>query len=246
MEESKKSVRYCITDERIGSYAVNTLCEEGYTPVLLPPYSALPAPTASHTDMLIKTIGRRAFLYRGYLEEHTEVAKALRTALAGYEITVLDRVPGKEYPADAGLNALTMARHVFLNKDAAAPEIIDAAAEAGLRVVHVNQGYPACTVLTDGGYRAITADPGMKKAIADCGYEVLGIDAGDILLPPYEYGFIGGCAGISRGRAVISGNLFTHRNGAAICSFLLAGGLTPLFLTDDPLLDVGGIFFPGD
>ncbi len=180
MKKDKKSVRYCITDERIGGEAVSALREEGYTPVLLPPYSALPAPTASHTDMLIKTIGRRAFLYRGYLEEHPDVAGVLRVALAGYEITETDRVPGKEYPADAGLNSLTMARHIFLNKDAVAPEIIDAAEDAGLRVVHVNQGYPACTVLTDGGYRAITADPGMKKAISDCGYEVLEIDAGAV------------------------------------------------------------------
>ena len=68
-------------------------------------------------------------------------------------------------------------------------------------------------------------------------------DSGDILLPPHEYGFIGGAAGVFRDNVYFIGSIERHRDFHKIDAAIRAEGYTPVSLSDGPLTDLGRIIF---
>jgi hypothetical protein len=119
------------------------------------------------------------------------------------------------------------------------------AMECGLEFIHTNQGYPACTVLKLTEKIAVTADDGMAKALSDKGITVYKIENSDkIKLPPYPYGFIGGCAGVFEDKVYFAGDLHFHPSCDIIKAAAAAAGLECVSLADgENLLDVGRLVF---
>jgi hypothetical protein len=113
----------------------------------------------------------------------------------------------------------------------------------GFEIINVNQGYPACTVLKLSDSLAITADMGMKKALEKNGIEVYLIENGEISLPPYKYGFIGGCAGIHEDKIYFLGDPSLHPSYEIIKTGASKAGLEIVSLSDEKLSDLGGIMF---
>ena len=71
---------------------------------------------------------------------------------------------------------------------------------------------------------------------------VLRIHSGDILLPGYPYGFIGGCCGkLAPDVMAFAGKLDSHRDSKHISAFLNTRGIKIVELLDGELLDVGGL-----
>ena len=83
----------------------------------------------------------------------------------------------------------------------------------------------------------------MSRALSNCGIKVTKIQNGAIALPPYEYGFIGGAAGVFKDKVYFSGNVERHPDGKRIIDAITGEGFVPISLSDEPLADVGRIIF---
>ena len=238
-----------ITDCRISPDAERRLTLLGFRVITLPPYKTLPEAVASHTDMLIAKIGNEFITTADYCEVAPWVFTDLYDLTRGRGIRVSftsDELGGR-YPYDCLLNVLVMGEYIFAKTDTVSPYILERAKAQGFRVIHVNQGYPACTVLRLDDKHAITADRGMARAMREVGITVYEIRDGDISLPPHEYGFIGGCAGVHRGRIYFNGNPETHRDFEIIRGACQECHLEIVSLTGGMLSDLGGfIFAEGD
>ena len=239
----KKTI--AIVDSRISDKAERKLMLSGFTVVKLPPYSKLSTPVASHTDMLIHRIGKNLISYADYCEEASYVFSDLSLYIvpSGYSMSFADDEVGSEYPNDVGLNALLMSGKLFCRSDSLSKMLLDYAKSANLEIVNTKQGYPACTVLKLTEHSAITADLGMAKALKDAGIRVTLIENGDILLPPYEYGFIGGCGGVYNGKLYLFGDPTLHRSCNKILTAAHDEGLEVVSLDTTLLADLGGIIF---
>ncbi len=232
-----------LVDGRMSEGAVAALGERGFRVVRLPPCKRLPEATSSHPDMLFMRLGDSLFCERGYFEEHPALFDELTSLLPKIRVRCVGQTLGTEYPCDCILNALLMGSRLFIKRDSDASELLAEAERFGIRTVSVKQGYPACTVLALGDSHAITADQGMARSLRREGVEVLLIENGEIELPPYEYGFIGGAAGVFDGSVYFIGDPMTHRQGAEICAFIEAAGYSTVSLKSGTLSDLGRIVF---
>ena len=234
-----------LTDGRAPRELIRALALRGWTTVELPAHPGLGAGVCSHTDMLIARIEKRIISLASYADAVPALFDDLYSLLAphGFSFTLLGDEVTEKYPGDARLNALVMGDTVLYNPRSLSEGLADAYLAAGKRLVRVKQGYPACTVLPLGVGAAATADRGMAKALASEGIRVTLIEEGHILLPPYEYGFIGGCAGRLGDTVYFTGRIEDHPSYGAIKAAAEAEGLATESLTDLPLVDLGGLLF---
>lgn len=192
---------------------------------VLPDEPSLPKPLASHPDMRAITVGGKTF-------SCGETAKILGCTDTG-------EVFGATYPADVLFNGFVLGKRLFCNRKAFSKVVQSYAPECGMEIVDVRQGYAKCSTLVLGDTQIITADRGIAKAAAPfC--NVLLIREGDILLPPYTHGFIGGASFVLDHTVYFFGNIDTHTDAASIKTHLKENGYTAVSLSDEPLSDCGG------
>ena len=236
---------FAFVDERCPKSAVSALIREGFYPIPVPPFPHLSDPVSSHTDMLLFLADRTLISYADYAEENEEFFKLVRTLTKdrGINLRFISDAVSKEYPLDARLNALSVGGRLFLKTDTAAGALTEWAKSRGIRTVHTNQGYPACTVLKLSDGAAVTADRGMARIMSNEGIRVTLIEEGGVSLPPYSHGFIGGAAGVYRDTVYFVGKIEEHPSYNIIKSAALSEGLRLVSLGDTGLLDVGGILF---
>ncbi len=237
--------RLAFIDERAPRDAVAALAMHGFYPITLPPYSALGSAVASHTDMLLFRAHDTLISHADYCEEHEAEFRQIWELMreGGLGLQLISERAEREYPRDALLNALVMNGALFCKTDSVAPAILDYARRAGLRTVHVNQGYPACTVLKLSEKDAVTADRGMARALEGEGIRVALISEGGIALPPYAHGFIGGAGGVADDTLYFVGKIEAHPSYNIIRESAEHAGLSVVSLGGGGLLDVGGILF---
>ncbi|MBQ8642425.1 MAG: hypothetical protein IJ480_09440 [Clostridia bacterium] len=222
--------------------ALDTLRHIAASVVLLPPDPLLPAPVASHADMLLFPIGDALVTHRSYYDTAwAEIDKILYST--GLRLVLTDCPRGPVYPLDVSLNALLCGRYLFGRLDVLAPEILTLAEENGITPVHIRQGYAGCSglVIRDA---LITADPSLTGAANACGIPVIHVSDTDILLPGYDHGFIGGCGGVWDDRIYLCGTLPPAENTDLTCHPHMRENIVCM-LSPSPLYDCGGIrFFP--
>lgn len=112
-----------------------------------------------------------------------------------------------------------------------------------LRQIHVGQGYTRCNLLPlpDGSF--ITSDMGILRTLQRNNLDVFYANPSGILLPGFAHGFIGGTAGWCHDTLVFAGNPQKIGSGMALTGHLTEKGIKWTSLADDPLVDVGGLFF---
>lgn len=237
--------KIAIVDTRIGIEAERSLMLRGYRVVALPPFSKLSEAVASHPDMLIRRIGNEYISYADYCEEASYVFSDLSLMLRGEGVRFTFSADEVEptYPRDVGLNALKIGGKLFCRMSSASELMLRAARSRGIEIVNVKQGYPACTVLKLNEEAVITADRGMAKLLRAHGIRVTLIDAGDVSLPPHEYGFIGGAGEVEADTLYLFGDPMTHRDGEKIVDVARREGLKVVSLSSGVLRDLGGILF---
>ncbi len=235
-------MKIAILDKRAPAEAERALTKRGFYVLEAPPSGALPAPLASHPDMLLFKCGKTVVASADYVEEASAFFDDL-ARLTSLDFRITEDKFGKEYPRDCIFNALCVGDRLFARTDTVSPAVLSLAEESGKRIIHVNQGYPACTVLPLGENAAITADRGMAAAMQKEGINVTLIENGGISLPPYEYGFIGGAAGVDGGTVYFLGDPMTHKCGNSILHAIDEAGLRAVSLFGGELLDLGRIIF---
>jgi hypothetical protein len=232
-----------IVDCRISEKCERALMLRGFTVIKVPPSSRLGAAVASHPDMLMFKCGDQIITSADYCDEAAYVFGDIREYCPSVRISFTDDVFEPEYPKDAIFNALECKGRLYCRTASISSAVKKCAEERGLKLTDVKQGYPACTVLHLSGEVCVTADEGMARALRECGVSVYVIENGDVTLPPYEYGFIGGAAGVYQGVVYFLGDLDTHRSKDVIKEACKAAKVTPVSLSCEPLADLGRIIF---
>lgn len=190
----------------------------GVIPVPLAPFGGADDITGAHTDMQMCRLGNAA---------DSPLVRAKNPLPAAY-------------PACAAYNALA-AGGLFIHRlDCTAPELLAAAEKLSLRLVNVRQGYAKCATAMVSDTAVITSDRGIARALEGSA-EVLLISSGHVVLPGYEYGFIGGACGTVGGKLVFCGDLSEHPDGEAIRRFAGKNGREVIDIKGYPLTDVGSI-----
>ncbi|MBQ8432277.1 MAG: hypothetical protein IJX28_05280 [Clostridia bacterium] len=232
-----------VFDCRMPLEAEKMLQREGHATLRLPPHPNLPAPVASHTDMLLFFSGDSVICTREYYRTaESQIHAILRHCKKTLCLSDMEIAP--VYPADILLNAATVGEELFCSPTHTASEILREYPPQKLHAVR--QGYAKCSVLPVGKRALITQDPSIASAAKAAGIDTLQISANGISLPGYSNGFWGGIASFSPyeeiDRIYFCGNLEQHPEGQAIRSFCLSHGKRPISLGGFPLLDVGTIF----
>ncbi len=236
-------MKICIVDERMPEAAKRRLAIEGFYIIEARPSKKLSAPLSSHPDMLFFFHEKTLISSAEYCDEHPYIFEDLSRLVPGLTIKLTGDEFGSKYPRDAIFNALVMKDKIFLKNDSVSEAIIEYAKQRGLKACKTKQGYPACTTLALSEGSAITADEGMAKALSSVGIDVTLIKNGDVSLPPYEYGFIGGASGVFRDKLYFIGDYKLHKDAEKIEKAARRAGLTPISLGDFPLIDLGRIIF---
>lgn len=170
----------------------------------------------------------------------------------------------ESYPGNIRYNAICTGKYFIHNLKYTDPSLLQAArtwhqgqyqqcgSSAKLQMVDVRQGYSRCCCMPVDDTSFITSDQGMAKALSAHDADVLLIERGHILLPGFDYGFIGGCGGnllipqsIDENKAartiIFNGNLEAHPDYEKIAAFLSDRDIALVYFKSFPLMDIGSI-----
>ena len=231
---------FALVGASLSNKCISSLRTLGYEVIVLPPYDRLGVETRTHTDMFIFILGKIILTFGDYTLPESAAGKLSQ---AGFDIIRASELPENVYPKDVLLNALTVGEFIFAKLDSMSSDIKDIAEGYGYELINVKQGYARCSACPLSGEAIITADPSIAKAAEGVGIDVLRISSGGVSLAGFDYGFIGGACGVDGNRLYFAGDISLHPNGKEIAEFCQRHGKTAVSLSDEPLYDVGSIFF---
>lgn len=192
---------------------------------------------AHHADMQIFHLDQnRIFVLKG------EQALRKKLEAAGFAVAETAAEPAAKYPGDVLCNALLLGDKLLANLGSVDPLIYSFVETLGLQTIHVNQGYTRCATAVVNDHAIITMDDGIYAAAQFMGLDALHITEHEILLDGYDYGFIGGCCGlVDRSVLAFTGALDSLHSADSIRAFLKKHGVEALELTQNRMIDIGGI-----
>ena len=215
----------------------------GLAPVWLPDHPAVDPRLRGHADLAMTLAGERAWL-APHLRE-TEIPHILQNS--GVSVAYSAVSLSNCYPKDAALNLCIMEQHLIFAPDVHAKEIVETLTiQEGRIPIPVRQGYANCVCCVVDRESLITADRGVSRACEAAGLQVLTISPGHVELSGFAYGFLGGASFfLAPGRLAFTGTLDKHPERKQILDFLERRRVEPIFLTQQPVFDIGGAFvFP--
>ncbi|MCL2327954.1 MAG: hypothetical protein FWC39_05500 [Bacteroidetes bacterium] len=109
--------------------------------------------------------------------------------------------------------------------------------------ISLPQAYTRCSMIALNNQAIITSDKGIAQVLKQQNFDVCYIDPHEIQLPPYPYGFIGGCMGIVNNTIYIIGSLDYISDGKKLRDFAQKHEHAIVELYDGKLYDGGGLFF---
>lgn len=142
------------------------------------------------------------------------------------------------YPKDVAYNIKTVGEYVFHNfsyTDSALKEAI-----SYKKKIDVTQGYSGCSICKVSDCAIISSDLVIHRNAVKNGINSLLINPGDVLLPGFDCGFIGGASFLVEKNLYFFGDVSRHRDYEAIKSFCEENGTNVVSLSDEMLTDYGG------
>lgn len=215
--------------QSLGHYGIKVL------PIPANPY--VDKRLSSHADLSVFHAGGEKIFLAPFLKG-TEFAEKMHES--GFNITFCDIIQGENYPNDAALNICSVGDNFIFNPKVSCQKIINELKEQGREGIITKQGYCKCSVCIVDEKSIISSDKGICKAWRDNGLDALEIEAGFIELKGFDYGFIGGAA-FKLGAATLAftGSLDAHPDKTRILEFLYKRSISPVFLTELPVFDIG-------
>jgi hypothetical protein len=230
-----------VIDHRLPLPCQASLKRLGFTLLPLPLFPRLSSPVASHPDMLLLRVKDTLFCHREYYEiaKH-EIDQILCSS--GLSLCLTEDPVGEAYPKDIALNFVFTGNYLLGKTDCMSEKVKEYAKACRISLLSVTQGYAKCSsvILSDA---LITADTGIASAAASIGWDALLVSPGDVSLPPYSYGFLGGASGVCGRTVFFCGDLHTHKDSERINAFCRKHGYEIVSLSKDPLFDGGSILF---
>lgn len=234
--------KLCLCDCRLQTCCEDTLSSYGIECIRVSPLDTLPSPVASHPDMIILPLGDKLIVSEYYIDRNPQLFSEL-VVRTGVQIVPAAAIPKAPYPSDIAFNALPMGKYLFGLASRLSSDVISNAEQLGMELISVKQGYSRCSVCKVSDEAAITSDVSLAAALSEKKLDVLVVSEGHILLPGYDYGFIGGASGVTQDNVFFCGNLCLHPDESKIDRFCRKHGKNPVSLSNEPLLDVGTLFF---
>ena len=214
---------------------------EYYHVIPLVPDETLDSPLQCHPDMLCAHLDDTLFFPRGYAEAHPKLIEEI-VGRTGLKAVLTDCARSSRYPEDVALNAAVLPDALLCRRSSAAPELLRMAEMSGRRILHVRQGYAACSCILS-GTSVLTSDKGIYAALTQSGSDCTYVPNDGIRLPGYDIGLIGGCGGADSGILWLFGSPDTLPCGTVIRRFADHCALTVYPLGEDVLTDYGGLKF---
>lgn len=146
-----------------------------------------------------------------------------------------------KYPGTIKYNAVALGPFFIHSTKYTDEKILEIVKKNHMEVVDVKQGYTKCNIVLVDDNSIITSDVGIAKALRARGVNVLLISKGQVKLPGFEYGFLGGASGKIGNEILFNGNLKEHEDFVAIKSFIEDKGIGLKYFEDYPLEDIGSI-----
>ncbi len=148
---------------------------------------------------------------------------------------------GDKYPMSSCYNIVADKKHIihnFRNTD----YIVNRIGE-GLDLIHVDQGYTRCNLISLENDHYISSDKGIEKTLNRFNKNVLFVNPQPIQLPGFSHGFFGGCVGIQDSKFFVIGSLKHLDNESEILEFVSSRNYEVIELYDGSLFDGGSILF---
>ena len=147
----------------------------------------------------------------------------------------------RDYPYDIAYNAACTGRYFIHNLRYTDPVLLELARRSGMKLVDVRQGYAKCSTVIVDERSVITYDRGIARTCEAAGMNVLTVSPGNVILPGYDTGFLGGASGRVDDTVYFNGDLTAHPDFRMICDFIDSRGLRIRWFEDYPLTDIGSI-----
>ena len=206
--------------------------------IFLPDNPDIDPRLSGHADLSVLHAGGKSLYLAMYL-----MGSAFETCLQQHSAQLVYPMLRQDvdYPLDAQFNCCIIGKHVIHNPKTASPDIVDyLTKKADIKKIICRQGYSRCAVCVVDRHSIITADRGIAAAARANGLQVLLIRPGHIRLEGFAYGFIGGAAfKLTSDQLAFTGRLDAHPDSDAILSFLAERSVEPLYLTEEPVFDMG-------
>lgn len=152
---------------------------------------------------------------------------------------------GRQYPQTCAYNGVCIGEFFIHNLNYTSPGLLQKIKELGLTPIHTKQGYTKCNVVVVDDHSLITSDKGIIKAIqnspARSKLDILEVQAHNIILDGFPYGFLGGCSGKVGKTIIFNGNLSNHPDFHKIKSFIGIKRYNVYYFEEYPLTDIGTI-----
>ena len=231
-----------LVDQRIDHSSLLTLKKTGAEPFLLPPSPFLQVGVSSHPDMLLFVGFGKLFCHKKYYEANKVLVDRIVDASL-LELMLSDEEINESYPHDVKFNAAIVGNNLICNKKTVSKLILAEAVQNGFNIINVPQGYTKCSTCVVSENAIITADKPIFDACVANYIDALLITAGNIDLPGYDYGFIGGASGGYGESVYFCGDVTKHPDGQEIIDFCQTHGKMAISLSDQRLFDIGTLMF---
>ena len=248
---TKSILQTCVLIDHRMSDSCKKSLKRYYKTIELPSFEALDEPINAHPDLFL-------FPYHeGFLVEQrtADLLKRFCDKQMFYFSENIDAQncirfrgskKGVRYPHDCVLNFAMCGRTVIGNRQAIHPKLAGLILKYHWHFIDVAQGYAKCNVCAIRNRALITEDPGIAKACKEHDFDVLLLKSKAVMLPGYDYGFIGGASSAlyeapDGAKIFFSGCIEKHPEYEKIRRFCRKYDVSPVSLSDEPLTDYGSI-----
>jgi hypothetical protein len=157
-------------------------------------------------------------------------------------------IPGEalctcNYPGDIAYNVKVIGDKVFHNfkyTDSVVKEYV-----SDRTLIDVSQGYSGCSICSVCDRGIITADRKIACKAEENGIDALLITPGNIILPGFDCGFIGGASFFWDNTVYFFGTISNHPDYSKIIEFCKSHGADIAMITHEPLTDYGSAIVIG-
>jgi hypothetical protein len=207
-----------------------------FEPVEIGRSGAVAAPLSGHPDIQL-------FIHENTAFCHPDISVDFLKKIEGCCGIVICGTRIGKYPADTHYNIACIGRTALHRTEFTENTVRGCLESRGVGFINVTQGYAKCSTAVLGARGIITEDSVIHEKADSPGLESLLIAPGNVALPGYAHGFIGGATG-HYGRSLVFTGCISHLpESSAIMDFIEKNGHDAVFLSRERITDLGTIFF---
>lgn len=228
----------CFIDYRSTTQEINNLKSLNLEIVKIPKCENLYDAINGHVDIQLNILSKENKL----IIINKDLPRSFKETLERYKINYLESTNSlkRNYPLNISLNACISEQYLIHNILYTDPKLLELSKNR--KIINVKQGYTKCSILPVREKAVITCDIGIHKTLTEKNFDVLLLPPGDIVLPGFNYGFIGGAGGmISDNTMAFFGSLDNYSFGNEVKSFLYKYDIKPYYLSNEKLQDRGSL-----